>query len=944
MRNRWKHWLGAVLWAIVWWMAPGSVMAREVEVEETSLSLYNKPVTGFRLTIDRSERYVASQVIAHVASVEQASPFQFERSIIYENVRYSPIAQDRDLSLYYLLKSIQGQYTELTLVVMYDYRRSISSTEFPELAQRLKLDLAKLVRALTGDVARFGETLYDDATIARLDQGQSIPEPPKSKDQPDKFKMEELADDSRMPLNDPFKTAHPESNPNRGSNPDSSVQRLSSRIQELEAREQELMTTERNLRNEQATLQRQHDILVSKLKNHKKLEDSVAMLNDRIEAMIGHAYMADDVSVSNETASEMAELEKENRRLSRLQAQLQSENDSLSQVARAYNEQLTRLATGGKTTAEQLAQLTRENKELREEVQAFKTREALAGGASSPDSERARAVADSLLDLLAGAQVKYASLQSEHESQSRNLGRMKEENDFLGSKKMQLEERISTLEMENRTLRDGNAEMVASLPDEQLIDSLNGEIRTARRAAGTAKTELAQVRTDMETLQRAKDTQERQLVAAQSEQQRLQARIAALEAQSGNSNPSRTAPETNTVLADSIRLLRSQLRLAEARSADASTQSAALLKAQTDLATRERELKTLQSQLSTKATELEEAQKAKASLKKSLDATEARLADNNSASSDAQQALEKLRQENKALTNSNSTKEAQAAKLTADNQRLGDSLAANRAAMSSLRKDIAAREAVMQSQSVLRDSLQSQLISSVGREKDLKRNVAILQARVDSLARIRVPEGEQARFLKEQRTKLEQMEKDLSTRDQASSDKEKLLAQRESVLQRREADNQAQEDRFKDLEERERQVLLREQQLNNREGIAVGDNGTPIQVREGRVVEFGNQVPVFIVESGMSYKTALRQVASYMLSRDELYDDRFPELLYRSSNLPELDSQPVEVKVRIDSRGGGSILQISFKLSTGEYLGGENYRERINPAKQLIGKMLRFKI
>lgn len=919
-------------------------MAKEVEVEEISISLYNKPVTGFRLTIDRSERYVANQVIAHVASVEQANPFQFERSIIYENVRYSPITSERDLSLYYLLKSIQGQYTELTLVVMYDYRRSISSTEFPELAQRLMLDLAKLVRTLTGDVARFGETLYDDATIAKLDQGKVIPEPPKSKDQPDKFKMEELADDSRMPLNDPFKTPPSESSPSRPDSPDTSVQRLTARVQELEAREQELMTTERNLRNEQATLQRQHDILVAKLKNHKKLEDSVAVLSDRIEAMLGHAYMADDVSVSNETATEMAELEKENRRLTRLQTRLEAENDSLNKVAKAYGDQLDRLSAGGKSTAEQLSQLTKENKDLRDQVQAYKTKEAMGMGSGNPNSSRASAVADSLLDLLAGSQVKFASLQSEHESQSRNLGRLKEENDFLNGKKMQLEERISSLELENRTLREGNAEMVASLPDEHLIDSLNGEIRTARRAAGTAKTELTQVRTDMEALQREKDAQERQLVAAQSEQQRLQARITALESQSGNPNPTRTTPETNAVLADSIRLLRSQLRLAEARSADAGTQAAALSKALADLAARDRELKTTQGQLASKTTELEEAQKAKASLRKSLDAAEARLAEGSSANSEAQQTLERLRQENKVLTSNNSAKESQVTKLSADNQRLNDSLGTNRVAMGRLRKEIAAREAVMNSQSAMRDSLQSQLIAATGREKDLKRNVAILQSRVDSLSRIRVPEGEQARFLKEQRARLDQQEKDLNARDLASADKEKLLAQRESVLQRRESENQAQENRFKDLEERERQVLLREQQLNNREGVAVVDNGSPIQVREGKVVEFGQQIPVFIVESTLAYKLAMRQVASYMLSRDELYDDRFPELLYRSANLSELDSQPVEVKVRIDSRGAGSILQISFRLSTGEYLGGDNYRERINPAKQLIGKMLRYKI
>jgi hypothetical protein len=163
-------------------------------------------------------------------------------------------------------------------------------------------------------------------------------------------------------------------------------------------------------------------------------------------------------------------------------------------------------------------------------------------------------------------------------------------------------------------------------------------------------------------------------------------------------------------------------------------------------------------------------------------------------------------------------------------------------------------------------------------------------------------------------------------------------------LQRKEADYANKETRFKDLEERERRVQLLEQQLNAREGVTVADNNTPIQVREGRVVEFGNQVPVFIVESPLGMAAAQRQVIAYMLSREELYDDRFPELNYRTANLAELDAGPVEMKVRIDSRGTGTILQISFRLSDGEHLGGDKYRERINSAKQLISKMLRYKL
>jgi hypothetical protein len=860
-------------------------IGKEVAVEELSISLYNKPVTGFRLTLDRSERFVANQIIAHVAAVEQASPFQYERSIIYENIRYSPIAHDRDLSLYFLLKSIQGQFTELTWVVMYDYRRSVNSREFPDLAMLLKIDLAKLVRQTSGDVVRYGELLMDDATLAKLETDPDPEDSAKPQPTATHFKEEEVENEGVLLRRDPFK---PEAGQDEPSRTDTALERLNARIQALEAREQELRNTERNLRNEQATLQRQHDILLAKVKETKRLQDSVNMLNERVEALIGHSYVADDVSVSNETAAEIAHLEKENRQLTRQQEILGAENDSLHKVAAAYGEQLNRLNAGGKTNAAQIAQLDTENKGLRQELQEYKAREAM-GLAHSGNPARATAVADSLLDLLAAAQVKNSTLREESETMNRNLGRLKEDNDYLNGKKMQLEERITSLEAENRNLRQGNAEVLASLPDENLIDSLNGEIRTARRAAGTAKAEVTQLKADMDALQREKDNQERQLVAAQTEQKALQARIATLEgpdaAVGRNSQPSH--PEDGH-LADSLLLLRQKLRLAESRAEDATAYKDALIK--------------------------------------------------------SQQEADRLKQENRSLSGNMESKNQALGKVTAENKTLNDSIRDMRAQRADMRKDIAQKDRSLRDQTAARDSIAAQLTLADNREKDLRRSVAQLQIRVDSLGRIRVPEGEQARFLKEQRAKLDQLQKDLDARDLATADKEKLMTQRESVLQKRETELAAQEGRFKDLEDRERRVLLLEQQFNARESGGTIDANSPIQVREGRVVEFGTQVPVFIVETPLDYKAAQRQVVGYMLSRDELIDERFPELLFRAANLSELDAGPVEVKARIDSRGAGTVLQISFRLSDGEYLGGESYRERTALAKQLISKMLRYKI
>ncbi len=908
--------------------------SKEVQLEEVSISLYNKPVTGFRLVLDRSERFVANQIIEHVAAADNASPFQFERSIIYENIRYEPIAEDRDISLYYLLKSIQGQFTEVTLVVMYDYRRAVSTREFPALALKLKIDLAKLVRHVTGDVLASGDIVYDDATLAQLVADPKPKTTPDPQPMEEHFRQEEVDNNAVLLRKDPFK---PDAADALQGTTDTTVQRLLVQIAKMQLREQALLKTEQELRNEQSSLERKQEVLMAKVKDNKALKDSIVLLNQRVEALLGQAYVADDVSISNETAMRLKELEGENNALKRKLKITNTENDSLQKVANNYGEQLNRLAAGGKTTAEQLNDLSVENKRLRRDVEEYQTRLAMSGGTNTATA------ADSLLDLLAKAQLQNETMRQDMERENRNLGRIKQENDELGSKKMQLEERLATLESENRTLRAGNAATLAQMPDEHLVDSLNGEIRTARRSAGVSKAELAQVRADMEALQQQKDLEERRLVAAENAQKSLQTRIDALIA-AGNGESGNAARNTNnSLLNDSLILLRQQLNRAEARAAEASATQDLLTKAQAQLQTKDRELRAAQTSLQEKNDALAETQKTKNSLQKALADANAKLAETQNSKGASQEELARLQQENRSLNGNLSTANQQLGKTTAENKTLNDSIAAIRQQRSSLRKDIETRDRNYRLQTQQRDSLRSQLALASNRENDLKRSIDALESRVDSLARVRVPEGEQARYLKEQRAKLDQQQKDLDARDNATIDKEKLIAQKEAVMARQEADLAVREDRFRNFEEREKRLQMLEQQLNAREGIAPVD-ASPIQVREGRVVEFGGQVPVFIVESPLGIKAVQRQIVGYMLSRDELLDNQFPEILYRTAHLGELDSEPVELKVRIDTKASGTIMQISIRLTTGDYIGSERYRERNDAVKQLISKMLRYKI
>ncbi len=935
------HWRALAFLGMICLLFSGNfALGRDVELEELSISLYSKPVTGFRLVLDRSERFVSNQIIAHVGAEDPTPAFQYQRSIIFENIRYNPISEDKEISLYFLLKSLQGQYTELTLVAMYDYRQSISSREFPALAHNLKIDLARLVRKTTGDIMRSGDILYDDAMLAKM---KAIPDPieDSANDQPKvaHYKEEEVDNASVLILNDPFKTDSEKSPEARSQNSDdSTIVRLKQRIEALQKREKDLLATERTLRNDQANMQRQQEILLAKVKNNRALRDSVVMLNQRVEALLGQNYLSDDVSVSSETAHELALLEKENKRLIRTQASLDSENDSLRKVVKVYGEQLGRLASGGKTTAEEMSRISEENKTLQSELQAYKAREALASEGASAET------ADSLLQVLAEANIKNASLKQDLERITRDNGRLSEDNDFLSGKKMQLEERIVSLDAENRSLRDGTA-LINTPPDNHQVDSLNAAIRTERRIAASIKSELTKVKKDLATTKAESERNAADLINAQQTRKDLESRIAQLEAQ-GNVTPTPVAKVkadvSNSALRDSVLLLKQQLSLADNRIYELSRGQQALSDAQEQLQIKDLSLRKLKVEYESINNQLYDNQKRNESLQASLNSTRKQLNDYQKARTGSKQEANLLQQQLNSLQAEHKSQEELLNHAIAENAALNDSLHANNIAKSNLRNEIKNREKRLSKQAAQQDSLKIRLAKVRIQESGHRKTIASLEARIDSLSQQQMPAGDQQKFIRDQWAKLQKWEKDLDARDQTTQDREKLLKQREQVYNKNDAELAAREERVKGLEAKEARLNLLEQQLKASEGVESVETARQ-NVREGRVVEFGTQVAVFITESPLSPKNVQKQVITYMLSRDELYDDQFPDLVYRNTQLAEVDTEPVEMKIRIDSKGSGSILQISFKLTTGEYLGIENYRERIEPSKQLIAKMLRYK-
>ena len=79
----------------------------------------------------------------------------FDDIIIYENLQYPPITQVAPITLYYMIEDVEGIFTQLTLVGMLDYQRSINSTQHPDLTLRMLLDLSKMVKTISDEIINF---------------------------------------------------------------------------------------------------------------------------------------------------------------------------------------------------------------------------------------------------------------------------------------------------------------------------------------------------------------------------------------------------------------------------------------------------------------------------------------------------------------------------------------------------------------------------------------------------------------------------------------------------------------------------------------------------------------------------------------------------------------------------------------------------------------------
>ena|GEM_PF-3121677 len=957
--------------------------AAVVELKEIPISLYNKPVIGYRMTLDRGQRVVEQQILKHVSEFDSKKPFQFEKTIIYEEIRYSPITDDPLISLHFLLRGYENHYTELTVVAMYDLRRSINTRDFPDLALKFQIDLAKLVRKINGDQLKFGGIVFDDAKIKELQAG--LAQPPVGQEEPPV-----VSSRTKVVMN-----------PKTNTNQDSVISALKRRIAELESKEKRWNENAGNLRNQQQEVLERQSVLQAQLNENSALKDSVAALNKRMKSILGQYYHADDVSVSNETVDYLTELEQENKKLEAKVKLNAARLDSLGLVSASQQRQIKSWATQEKKLSDELLQLKESRDVLLAELEKLKSDEGLKPPAWPADS-------DSLMLQLKGAQRKNASQTQEIEGLKSEISRLEKEEEGLGDALAKLQEQNLALESENKRL---NERLVSnrqfSSGELALLDSLKlyrlAKEDLMKQLAGLQSQQVAQQsiqrtledsvaalrRREVALQTKIKDSRQNNLAMNQIMEEsqglrdsltRLNKRLSEMGArlQAVNQVSSQQSQLTKQVqvlrdsvafweakstdwqgkwrdaekrakgvqdlnlLRDTLQLLQARIQFLQGKAAERDAQIRQLEEQNATHKQRETELKSLKERMAQTQSQIEEGQAERKRLEQSLGDAQSNL-------NESQRDLTNLKAEQERLAKEKATWQSKVGELEKNNGNLNASRRSMADTISLLNQRLGAllaqagnREIALREESELKDSLQRQIQRQLLAENEFKRLLAQSQRKVDSLSRLTMPSQDQQRFIRDQWAKLTAWEETLVARDKNTANQEKLIAQKQTSLDGREKEVQRRELAIAGLEERERQVSLREQQVNTRENLS-GTEVNPADVKMGKVEEMGT-MPVFSIETMLNFKAAQKQVVAYMLSRDLLLSEQSPDLFFKNVYLSELAQEPLDIRIKIDSRAGGTVLFFTFRTNKGGYLGDAAQSRQNESIKQFIVRILRYRI
>ncbi|MEL6842869.1 MAG: hypothetical protein AAFP02_06600, partial [Bacteroidota bacterium] len=115
------------------------VFAGVVPVREVKLTVFEKQVTGYRVSIAMGREDLRAGIKQYFAGYA-TSPIRMQEGLIFENLTYPPITTAKPITLYYMLGEQEGIFTELTLVGLYTYQQDISVHSFPDLSLRMLLD------------------------------------------------------------------------------------------------------------------------------------------------------------------------------------------------------------------------------------------------------------------------------------------------------------------------------------------------------------------------------------------------------------------------------------------------------------------------------------------------------------------------------------------------------------------------------------------------------------------------------------------------------------------------------------------------------------------------------------------------------------------------------------------------------------------------------------
>lgn len=885
--------LSSLIFLSALWLGSPEAFARDVKVEEVSISLYNRPVTGYRVLLDRNPKVVREQILSHVNSREDRPPFKFEQTLIYENIRYVPISEARDLSLYFVIQDLEAHFTELTMVVMYDYRRSVNSRDFPALSLKVQADIARLVRRTTGDILRSERLVFDDNTLSNIKSSFTVSEEEVKNPQNDlveHFQEEEVENNGVLLKGDPFteglsskaeatvsegsvsgnlNSGDGNVDPgNNGNTPE--LRRLKARIIELELSEKQLKGQITVLQGDQAISQRKQELLENKLAESREVWDSVAILNGRVEEMMGHYYLADDFSVSSETALQMQELERSARRNEDQLRLLGMEKDSLQSRNLELQDLLSKTGSSARERAQEIRRLQKESKSLLKKNKALQEDLRIASARSGDGS----GAVDSLLAILKTQETSLQDAESNVSGAQLRENQMRAELKKSNDQVDRLEEKISEIEAVNRSLTQENNNLLSTLAENRPV-----------------------------------------------------------------------SPTVDNNLLDSLALLKNRIKLLETRQSSNSDANAQLQALDQDIKLKDQKIRQLNTAIGIEKGKLATAEERNQTLKQDLIKARKATAAAETRLDNAIKGQKLGNQERNKLEADLAASEKALEVATANEKLLNDSLFATRESKNRLRQQIRRKELDLRRETIAADSLENLLGFTQSERNRFRAEVNTLQSKVDSLETVTIPDDDQGNFIREQWAKLQTWEKELTTRDASIEDKEKLIQQKEKFIEDQDASLASREERVKNLEEREKELKTLEQKLraSNQLVSATNDPGS-FKVRDGRVMEFGDMVQVFIADTDLGYQGAQRRVVAYMLSRNELLNEQFPDLIFNGVSFPELSGDPINVRVRIDTRGAtGSTIQVSFKTEDGSYIGANNDRNQTEVARQLVARMIRFK-